>query len=212
LNPILEELFRTGGMQLNERFVPLHSNMSQDEGRLIGEAFRAAAPVTSLEIGCADGVASLFACDALADVGPASRHVIIDPFQSTQWEGLGIENLRRAGHVGRVDLIEERSEIALPRLHAAGLRIQAAIIDGWHTFDHALIDFFYVNKMLDVGGVFVLDDTQMPALNRLVSHICSYPCYRIHGMSTDSPDLPPHSVAFQKMAADERPWNWHAPF
>jgi hypothetical protein len=119
-----------------------------------------------------------------------------------------MKNLAQAGHIGMVELIEERSETGLPRLHANGLRIQAAIIDGWHTFDHTLIDFFYINKMLDVGGIFVLDDTQFPAIRHVVQHILTYPAYRAVGAVGDVPT----SIAFQKIAEDERPWNWFAPF
>jgi cephalosporin hydroxylase len=208
MNPVLHDLLVRSGMDVGDRFVPLHSNMDLEEGRLISQAFAAAAPKTSLEIGCAYGVSTLFACEALAELGGRSRHIVLDPFQSTQWEGFGMMNLTRAGHIGMIELIEERSETALPRLLANGLRIQAAIIDGWHTFDHTLIDFFYVNKMLDVGGIFVLDDTQMPAVQRVAAHIMTYPAYRAIGAVNE----PASCVAFQKVAEDDRPWNWFAPF
>jgi hypothetical protein len=206
MNPVLEEIFTRGGTMSGERFIPLHSNMSPDEGRLIQQAFTAAAPKTSLEIGCAYGVSSLFACETLASLDGAHRHLVIDPFQSTDWEGIGMENLTRAGYIGMVELIEEKSEVALPRLLAAGVRIQAAIIDGWHTFDHTLLDFFYINRMLD------LDDTQFPAITQVVRHIMTYPAYRAVGAVGGSETEAPSCMAFQKVAEDERPWNWFAPF
>ena len=54
-------------------------------------------PARSLEIGCAYGVSSLYICDALASahasvVSPIGtpRHIVVDPFQSTQWRGIGV--------------------------------------------------------------------------------------------------------------------------
>ena len=60
-----------------------------------------------------------------------------------------------------------------PRLAAAGSRIQFAFIDGWHTFDHALVDFFFVDRMLDVGGIVVIDDVGYPSIRRLCHFILS---------------------------------------
>ena len=208
MNSVLQEILEKNGIPDGDRLVPLHSNMSLEEGDLIVKMFTAAAPRVSLEVGCAYGISTLFACDALEALGGHHRHIVLDPFQNTQWEGLGMKNLARAGHIGKVELVEERSEIGLPRLLGTGLRIQAAIIDGWHTFDHTLIDFFYINKMLDVGGVVVLDDTQFPAVRHCAQHILTYPAYRAVGAVGDDPTC----IAFQKVAEDDRPWNWYAPF
>lgn len=56
-----------------------------------------------------------------------------------------------------------------------------AFIDGWHTFDHALIDFFYVSRLLEVGGVVVFHDVDMPSINRLLRYIRNYPSYEFAG-------------------------------
>jgi hypothetical protein len=133
-----------------------------------------------------------------------------------------------------VDVIEEPSEIALPRLLGANTRIQVGIIDGFHTFDHALVDFFYVSKMLDVGGVVILDDVNMPSIARLLGHIMTYPAYRMVD-ATQIPRAPnpfvalrrrlngtgrsarhsrdnPSCVAVQKVSLDDRGWDWHRDF
>jgi len=61
----------------------------------------------------------------------------------------------------------------LPRLAVAGTRIQFAFIDGWHTFDHTLVDFFFVDRMLDVGGIVVIDDVGYPSIRRLCHFVLS---------------------------------------
>jgi hypothetical protein len=67
----------------------------------------------------------------------------------------------------------------LPQFLAEGLEVEFAFIDGWHTFDHVLLDFFYINRMLRVGGVIVFDDVLMPSINRVLRCILAYPAYRL---------------------------------
>jgi len=233
MNAVLERIIKTG-IADEETELALSSNMDAEEGELIGRVFREIKPDVSIEIGLAHGVSALFACEALAANGKEAVHVVLDPDQHTGWSSAGLKNLVRAGYLHFVDFHEERSEIGLPKLLAAGTRVQAAIIDGWHTFDHALVDFFYVNKMLDVGGAIIFDDTQMPAVARVASHVASYPAYRLFAtterppavnakaklrrlLATKIPELRrgwdyPRCMAFQKITEDTRDWNWHADF
>src|SRR5216684_3965481 len=151
--------------------------MSAAGGELIREVFQSIKPDVSVETGFAYGVATLFACSGLEQNQKPARHIVIDPLQSSMFDRIGLRNIERAGYGRFVEVREAPSEIALPRLFEAGTTIQAAIIDGFHTFDHALVDFFYINKMLEVGGVVIFDDVNMPAIARLISHVTTYPAY-----------------------------------
>ena len=50
---------------------------------------------------------------------------------------------------------------------AQGERIDFAFIDGAHTFDHALVDFFYIDRMLNVGGIVAFDDLGFPCIEKV---------------------------------------------
>jgi len=113
-------------------------------------------------------------------------------------------------------------------------KLGAYLIDGFHTFDHALVDFFYVNKMLDVGGVVIFDDVNMPSIARLIAHVTTYPSYRVFkgtamprapnpfvslrrrlnrkGLSARHSRDNPTCIALQKLAPDARERNWHEDF
>jgi predicted O-methyltransferase YrrM len=136
--------------------------MSEAEGELIIAVYELTKPDISLEIGFAYGISTLFACAALERNGKPCRHIVVDPLQSSQFGAIGLTNVKRAGLEYFLDFFQAPSEIVLSQLLGAQTKIQAVIIDGFHTFDHALIDFFYINKMLDVGGVIIFDDVNLP--------------------------------------------------
>ncbi|WP_439883015.1 class I SAM-dependent methyltransferase [Pontibacter sp. MBLB2868] len=152
----------------------LDSNIDFAEGIFIEKLVRENGFVRTIEVGCANGISSLFICSALPSEN--GHHTIIDPFQSTDWKSIGITQLRNAG-VGNFSLIEEVSEIALPKLLIQGAKFDFAFIDGWHTFDHTLLDIFYMNKLLKVGGIMVIDDVSMPGVEKAVNYFLRYPCF-----------------------------------
>lgn len=172
------EILRSGEVVAADgsRF-PLTSHVSEREGRFLQSLIREIRPRVSLEVGLAFGMSALFLCEELARVG-ARRHIVIDPFQSTEYRNVGLENLRRAGVRDLVDLREEPSYLELPRLAAQGVEIDFAFIDGMHTFDYALLDFFYVDRMLRSGGVVAFDDSNWPALRKLVRYVLRNRSYR----------------------------------
>jgi predicted O-methyltransferase YrrM len=242
MNPVLTRVLASRSVTAGGQTLPLQSSVSEAEGALLQRIIAAVKPTTTLEVGMAYGVSTLFICDALARHGNAAHHHVIDPHQHSEWRGIGIAHVREAGYAERITLHEEGSEVALPRLLGQGFQIEFAFIDGFHTFDHTLIDFFYINKMLSVGGAIVIDDVQMPSVHRVVRHVLTYPAYEL--MTALRPTITPTTlrhrirrrvarsrlaglsrlalgrdddrlgtmVAVRKVAPDARAWNWWADF
>jgi len=169
LHPLLEE-FHSGA-------VAAHSFIPRDECELIYESVRSCGATRAVETGMAFGVSSLCIADALSRNGTPFELISIDPVQTTDWQSAGVHLLARAGFA--VTLLEEPSQLALPRLAAAGERFGFGFIDGWHTFDHTLIDFFYIDMMLADGGIIVLDDVGYPAINAAVRFILANRSYEL---------------------------------
>jgi predicted O-methyltransferase YrrM len=159
-------------------FYPLHSEIKPKEGEFLMKVIADNKCTKGIEVGCAYGISSLYICAALSQFGQVS-HTIIDPFQR-EWKNIGILNLKRAG-LDFFSLVEELSETALPSLLKGNKKFDFAFIDGWHTFDHVLIDFFYINRMLEVGGVIVFHDVDMPSIKKLLRYILNYPSYEFVG-------------------------------
>ena len=80
------------------------------------------------------------------------------------------------------DWIEEGSELALPGLLREGQCFDLAFIDGLHTADQTLLDFYFLDRMLRVGGVIVIDDVNSPAVNKAAHYFSKYPNYRLIGV------------------------------
>ena len=186
-HPVLEALLTSGqtvdGAGEMRNVFPV--GITRDMGEAIAALIQSRQCLCTMEIGCAYGVSSLFICQALAkhrEAGP--HHVIIDPFQSGHFKKAGILNLERAGF-DFYELIEELSERALPRLWEQGRRFDFILIDGRHTFDQVMLDFFYVDKLLDVGGIVMFDDFQWSSIGKAMRYISRYPSYRV---------LPPTSL------------------
>jgi predicted O-methyltransferase YrrM len=182
MNQIIQEIYETRRVvSKSGKIHELNSEIDREEGEFLFNIIRNDSSVlTTLEVGCAYGLSSLFICAGIQDRAGAS-HTIIDPHQSTYWDGVGIANLEKSG-IGFFKLIEAQSEVALPQLleHMEG-KIDFVLVDGWHTFDHTLLDCFYATRLLRVGGYLAIDDVAFPSVRRAVDFLSNYPCYELYG-------------------------------
>lgn len=180
MNQILEQIVQTGLTTLpSGEAVQVTSHIDPQCGKLLQDIIRETRPQSCLEVGLAFGISTLYILDALSGI-PGSKLIGMDPAQhDNYWRGAGLHNVERSGHRSLYEFYEQPSEQLLPTLVQRGLKIQFAFIDGWHTFDHALVDFFYIDQMLNSGGVIVLDDVAYPAIKRVCDFVVSNRNYTI---------------------------------
>jgi len=157
----------------------LNSGISREEGDFVSRLIRENSITRSIEIGCAHGISSLYICDALGG-RPGAKHVIIDPYELTEWHGIGLHNLEQAGLSG-YEFIDKPSEFALPALLESGQTFDFALIDGFHRFEHALLDFFYLDRLLNIGGLLVFDDARLPPVRKVLRYVSNFPSYQMVG-------------------------------
>lgn len=174
----IETAFRTGKVRdADGAEHRLDASLHREECELLHGVLSRSDARRTLEVGCANGISTMTICDAVAG-REGARHTAVDNTQSTYWKGVGRANAARCGF-DFFDLVEEDSAYALPRMAASGERIDFALIDGWHSFDHALMDFFYINRMLRVGGLVAFDDASARSVNKVVRYVAAYPAYRV---------------------------------
>jgi predicted O-methyltransferase YrrM len=178
MNDVIQQIYDTGEVVGRSGNIhKLHSAIDPAEGEFLSSIIREDTGIAStLEIGCAYGLSSLHIC--MATQGRAGvSHTMIDPFQNTQWDGVGVINLEKAG-IEYFELVEQKSEFALPRLlDEKESQFDLIFVDGWHTFDHTLVDCFYANRLLRVGGYLVIDDVSLQSVRRVANYFSNYPCY-----------------------------------
>lgn len=178
-NAVIDEIYRTKVVRdASGNQYDLSSEVDPVEGDYLYRIISSDNSIRkTLEVGCAYGLSSLHICEALRNRQDVS-HVIIDPEQMKSWHGVGVAHLDRAG-IDFFKLIQEPSELALPDL----LRSQPAsfdlvFIDGWHTFDQTMLDLFYANRLVRVGGYIVVDDCHWESVSASVSYYRNYPAFQ----------------------------------
>lgn len=253
MNPLLLNILETGMVQSADgQVVKLDGNITPEEGEFIQGIIDETKPKMSLEIGLAYGVSALFICESLARI-PGAHHIIIDPaqFDDRYWKGIGLHNLKAAGHGEMIEFYNLPSHIALPKLESEGCQVEFAFVDGAHQFDYVLVDFFCLDKILKVGGIVVFDDVWMPSIQKVCHYVATNRSYKIFRYLPRIPGkndiswkrrlfkkvansfdvlgrafrpeyvepeifsslgLFNRCVAFQKVAADNRPWDFHRNF
>lgn len=185
IHPIAEEVIRSGSVALRDGgTVRAHSYVSRGSCELLYELVQRSGATRGLEIGMAFAVSTICLADALRANAGDAHLVSFDPTQTRadSWNGAGLWQLERAGLAEVVELREETSQEGLPRLVEEGYRCGIAFIDGWHTFDHTLLDFFYADRMLDVGGHAVFDDVDYPAIEAVLRFVLANRNYELAGI------------------------------
>jgi predicted O-methyltransferase YrrM len=161
------------------RVAEITGGISRDEADMLGAVVREVKPIHSLEVGLGYGFSAIAICDAADQDAPGRRHIVIDPHQTKYWSGTGLKNLSDAGYEPCIDFYEQPSYHCLPELEQKGTQIDFAFVDGWHTFDYAFVDFFYIDKMLRDGGVIAFDDADWPSIRPIIRYIVTNLPYRI---------------------------------
>lgn len=183
IHPVAEEVIATGRAPLRDGSVmTANSFVSRESCSLLYDVIERSGARQGVEVGMAFGVSTVCIADALRRVAGADAKLIaFDPTQTHRdsWNSAGLWQLARAGLSDVVELREETSQHGLPRLVDSGYRCQIGFIDGWHTFDHTLIDFFYIDQMLDAGGHVVFDDTLYPSIHSVVRFVLANRNYEL---------------------------------
>jgi len=179
---LADELLRTQTVSTLDGVgrLPLKDAIVPEIGQLLQKLIEEKRPGVTLEIGLAYGISGLFICEALRKVG-GKKHIAIDAFQSTTWGGIGLHHLQQAGFGDLLELREELSQDALPEMAREGVKVDFAFVDGTHTFDQKMVDFYFVDRLLNVGGVIAFDDCDWSSIHRVCRFIATNRPYRVCG-------------------------------
>lgn len=181
-NDIIADIYQTGfvldreGRPTNEG---MKSPIPHDQGMALYHWIRRTRPARTLEIGLAYGLSALFICQAHEDNGEDGRHIAIDPLQEIDFNSIGLLNIQRARLDYRLAFHLAPSFEIMPQLNRAGEKFDLIFIDGMHTFDYTLVDFFFADLLLNVGGYVIFDDIWMPSVRKVLMYVLRNRRYRL---------------------------------
>ena len=177
--PALQEIYQSKKVRdAAGNTVELADEISSAYAEALYRTVLARKPAAALEVGMAYGLSSLAIGQGLRDAGGNGKLISLDPVQSTHYKRIGRLNIERAGWGEFHELIEAPDYLALPKLLERGQKIDFAYIDGWHTFDYCLLDFFFCDKLLNPGGVVAFNDTRFPAVHKVLGFVTTHRHYR----------------------------------
>ena len=174
----LEQIIGTEKAAIVREFIP-SGMVTEEDLTYLANVVDKMAPENSLEIGLASASTTITIMAAKQGRG---MHEAFDPGQTKDYDNLGTKRIARAGLTEAFKLTESFSYIGLPALLASSpKRYDFAFIDSNHMFDHTLIEWFYIDKLLNIGGVVGFDDVIWPMVHAAVNFVeanCAYKFYK----------------------------------
>jgi predicted O-methyltransferase YrrM len=166
----------------------------------------------TLEVGLGYAVSTLYICAGLIENGDKSAmHVAVDPFQSSRFANCGLQLLAEAGVANLVEHHPEPSQLALPHFLREDRLFDLAFVDGDHRFDGVFVDLYYAGRLVRPGGVVILDDYQLPAIERAACFFTGNVGWTLEELS---PPDPHHQWVILRTSeiADRRPFDFLVDF
>lgn len=185
----------------------VHSSVNFKEGEFIYKMIKEHDYKKCAEVGLAFGISAMYILHAIQNYRN-NFLISIDPCQTEQWKNMAIKLIKEANLDKTHTLMEEKSYTALPKLlekYGEG-SLDFIFIDGWHTFDYTLVDFFYADLLVREGGMIIVDDVLHRGVNKFEKYIkTNYGFYK----QLNSPKT---VGCFKKLRKDDRDWDFHRDF
>lgn len=181
-NKTLSEILETSKtIDANGNTRTIDDNISATESKILYEMFTKSNATHSIETGLAFGTSALVFTQGHKDKNNDQYpvHFAIDPNQSTDYAKAAYLALEKEGSLNMVEVLEGPSHMEIPKLIEKGVKVQCAFIDGWHTFDYTLIDFFLIDKILEAGGYVAFHDCYGRAKQKVIRYILTHRKYKI---------------------------------
>jgi predicted O-methyltransferase YrrM len=179
MHKILENIFETRKFKNSKNeIIEIHSETGREQCLFLQDLVKKNKFKKSLEVGFAYGTSTVAITEAVVEND--GRHLVIDKFQNNGWSGNGLDLVNQAGLSDKIDFFEEFCYDILPSLFKEGRIFDFVYIDSTKQFDWLLVNFFYVDKMLEINGIIVFDDGTFPGIRKLLRYISQFPNYKVH--------------------------------
>lgn len=177
-NSLIHEIYETQKViDKDGEEIDVWAHIDSESCIALYETIKKYRPKRCVEIGMSCGLSTLAILTALNEIDDGGHLISVDPYQSTDRRGVGVVNVKCAGFEHLHTLMEEPDYFALPRLLEEGHQLDFSYIDGWHTFDYVLLDFFYLDKMTPAGGIIGFNDCGWKAVDKALKFMGTHRRY-----------------------------------
>jgi len=165
-NPVLLELIRSQTFRHKGRSYSTGYSTPASICKRYGEEIIRRGFKSGLEIGTLFGFSTLHLAEALHHNGGKLDTIDIR-YNEREWtDGTNIVDVHEvaerlvneSGFSDTVRFIPGNSNVELIKLIEAGKSYDFALIDGGHVYSVAMLDFIFVDRLLEPGGLIALDD------------------------------------------------------
>jgi predicted O-methyltransferase YrrM len=147
------------------------TSISLPEAVVVASAVYGFGLARTMEIGFAHAGSAAAVIAAKLSRGLPRRHIAIDPYQRTHSESRGLDVLRALGYSEHLVWVEDWSERYLPRALASGEKFDFILIDGGHGLGQAMIDAFFSDQILTIGGFIAVDDIYIKSTANSIEYL-----------------------------------------
>src|SRR3954471_5379839 len=141
----LSEIFRLNTIEINDsgQRIALHSNTSKKQGEFLQDVFDLVKPDSSLEVGFAYGISTLFILKKHYQNNSVDQcHIVIEP--DDYWGPAAVHNIEKEGLLKYLQIKKGYSDKVLASLFLQDHRIQYAYVDTTKRFDIVMHDFYFI--------------------------------------------------------------------
>jgi predicted O-methyltransferase YrrM len=179
MNQMLENVFSSKKfLKKNGEWIDIHSETSRDQCLFLQKIISDNKFSNSIEIGFAHGMSALAITEEVSKNN--GKHLIIDKFEISNWNSIGLDIIEQAELSSFIEYHEEYCYEILPKLYQNGRKFDFAYIDSTKQLDWLLVNFFYIDRMLELNGVIVFDDVTFPSIRKLLRYISQFPEYKVY--------------------------------
>lgn len=181
MNKFLEKIFETKKfLNRNQEIIAVHSETPREQCLFLEKIISDNGFKKSIEIGFAYGTSTLAITEAISK--NSGLHFVIDKFQLDDWGGNGLDLIEQAGLSKNLEFCDKYCYEILPELLKKERYFDFAYIDSTKQLDWILVDFFYIDKLLEINGIIVFDDAGFPGIRKILRYISQYPNYKIYAV------------------------------
>ena len=177
-NKFIYDIFYNYGFTINNKIVPLHSNINIYEACFISQLVNIYInkyfnkELNILEIGLAYGTSSLVIINKILKY--KTNYDIVDPNQTSQWKNIGIKKINNfldfMNKKLNYQLYQESSTTVFDKLNK---NYDISFIDGSHDEKIVIQDLMNSDKVLKPNGLIIIDDVLHIGVKNAILKFCN---------------------------------------